>query len=444
VTVNRGVVCERLTADGRGVAEVDGIAVSAADWLPGEVADLAIEHTSPHRALAWARVVERRGPPAADRVEPSCPGFGSCGGCRLQHASAAVQLELKRRRVVDALAAAGLGAVEVAAPVPSPSPFGYRSKGKYVFGTGRSGELVVGAYRPRSHRVVSTLGCQVVDPAIDALAVAMSAAVTASGIAIYDEATRTGELRYAIIRSGADAALAVCLITRSAAARPAIESIAAALIEGGAAGVAWGKNDRDDGALLVSGSPPEPITGDLQVLERSAGVELRLPVTAFAQINRGQAGRLIDRLVDRLDLESGARVLDAYAGAGVIAIALAARGASVTAIEIDAAAVAAGRAAIAAAGVDVALEIGDAADRLGDRFDAVVINPPRKGLDRRARSALARSGAARIAYVSCGPESLARDLAALAGAGYAIDRVEPFDLMPGTPEIETLTLCFKG
>jgi 23S rRNA (uracil1939-C5)-methyltransferase len=487
------LVCARLGLDGRGEAERDGRVISAADWLPGEIADVEIEHASPHRARAWARIVGRAGPPSPERVEPPCPGFGRCGGCRLQHASAALQLELKRRRVIEALAAAGLGDVEVAPVVAAPSALGYRNRGKYVFArrggepvprprrgdspgaahpsTGKAsrsrivglrgedttqpggggaslvgryaavGALVVGAYEPRSHRVAPTLGCRVVEPAIDRAARALAAAVAGSAIPIYDERDKTGALRYAIIRSGADGRAAICLITRSSATRAAVEAIAAAVVGGEISGLEWARNDREDGALLDQ--RPEPVAGDVEVLERAGGAELRLPITAFAQINRAQAARLVDRLIERLALAPGARVLDAYAGAGAIALALAAAGASVTAVEIDPAAVAAGRRAAAAAGLDVDLRSADASFALDAVADAVVVNPPRKGLHAAARAALIAGAPPRIAYVSCGPESLARDLAGLAGAGYRIDRVEPFDLMPGTPEIETLTLCFK-
>lgn len=194
MTVNRGVICQRVGPDGRGVAEVDGIEVSAANWLPGESADLAIEHRSPHRPIAWARVVERSGAPSTDRVKPACPAFGRCGGCRLQHLSAAAQLQLKRQRVLDALASAGLEAVEVAEVVAAPAALGYRNRGKYVVAR-VGGDVVVGAYQQRTHRVTSTLGCRVVEPAIDRAAAALAAAVETSGISTYDERDKTGAMR---------------------------------------------------------------------------------------------------------------------------------------------------------------------------------------------------------------------------------------------------------
>ena len=441
MSVNREVVelaCERLDSQGRGVGQRGDLAISAADWLPGEVASLEIEHVSPHRPLAWARVLERRGPDSPLRVEPACPGFGRCGGCRLQHLSGAGQRSLKRQRVIDALRGAGLEGVEVAAVVAAPAELGYRNKGKYVFGTDDGG-LVMGAYQPRTHEVASTLGCRVVEPAIDACARALARAVADSGLEIHDERRRTGTVRYAIIRAGAGGRVAAALITRSGAPRSSIERIAAAVVGAGAAGLAWAKNDRADAALLDG--PAEPIAGDVDVLERAGDVELRLPVTAFAQINRAQAARLIDRLIERLAPAPGARVLDAYAGAGAIAFALAARGCELTAVEIEPTAIDAARAAAAASGLPVDVIAGDAASALARRFDITVVNPPRKGLDTAARAALVASGTPQIAYVSCGPESLARDLAALAAAGYRIEIVEPFDLMPGTPEIETLTIA---
>ena len=187
---------------GCGVGEVAGVAVAAFDLLPGESAEVEIEHLSPHRARAWARRCGPVATPAEERVAPPCPGFGRCGGCVWQHLAYPAQLAHKRARVARAFADAGL-AVEVAAPLAAPATTGYRNKGKYVIGTGADG-LVLGAFAPRSHVVVDTAGCQVLEPAIERVARHLRTALAASRLPVYDERTRRGTLRYAILRSGAD------------------------------------------------------------------------------------------------------------------------------------------------------------------------------------------------------------------------------------------------
>src|SRR5689334_6388102 len=216
-----------LDEAGAGVGASGAVAVHVADLLPGERAEVVIDHFSPHRPEAWGRIVKRVGPPSAHRVAPVCPGFGRCGGCVWQHLAYPAQLDAKRARVVAALAgvpAVASGAVEVAATRPSPEVVGYRNKGKYV--AGHSGDrLVLGAYAPRSHEVVDTLGCRVVAPIIDEVATWVRGAAERAGLAPYDERSRTGELRYVILRE-AQGDVMIVLVAAPRTPRAKLDSVA--------------------------------------------------------------------------------------------------------------------------------------------------------------------------------------------------------------------------
>ena len=134
------VTATRLDDAGLGVG-VDGErTIHVVDLLPGERAEVIVDHASPHRAEAWARIVKRLGTASLERVDPVCPAFGRCGGCTWQHLAYPAQLDAKRARVVAALGDLG----EVGPCVPSPATIGYRNKGKYVAGTA-SGHVVLGA-----------------------------------------------------------------------------------------------------------------------------------------------------------------------------------------------------------------------------------------------------------------------------------------------------------
>src|ERR1044071_418021 len=202
-----------LDEAGAGIGASGAIAVHVADLLPGERAEVVIDHFSPHRPEAWGRIVKRVGRPSPDRVAPVCPGFGRCGGCVWQHLAYPAQLVAKRARITAALAevpAVASGAIEIAAVRPSPVLTGYRNKGKYV--AGLSGDhLVLGGYAPRSHEVVDTLGCQVVAPIIDEVAIWVRGAAERAQLAPYDERSRTGELRYVIVRE-ADGDVLIVLV----------------------------------------------------------------------------------------------------------------------------------------------------------------------------------------------------------------------------------------
>lgn len=426
------LTADRLDDDGRGVATVGDRELHVAGLLPGERGSVEVEHVSPHAPAGWGRLVELLSPPAAERVTPACPAFGRCGGCAWQHLAYPAQLDAKTARVRAALA--GFDA-PVAECVPAPRELGYRNLGKYVVGRGPTGALTLGAYLPRTHELVPTLGCRVVTPAIDAAATLVAEALADADLTPYDERTRTGAARYVIIRANADDELLVGLVTTTSAPRASVDRVAAALELPGLRGVVWVRNDSTGGAILTEDRAV--VRGEDRLPMRIGAVELDVALAAFFQINAVQAARMYGQIADEAGLPGTA--LDVYCGVGGIALTLAHRGWRVVGLERDRDAVAAATAAARRQHLPARFERGDAR-RLADLaagVDLIVVNPPRKGLDGATRDALATLGPRRLAYLSCNPDSLARDLREL---GAELARAQPFDLMPGTGQVETLAL----
>ncbi|MFT3699859.1 MAG: 23S rRNA (uracil(1939)-C(5))-methyltransferase RlmD [Kofleriaceae bacterium] len=426
------VTATELDEAGCGVGAAGGRNIHVADLLPGEWAEVAVDHASPHKAEAWAHIVKRIGPESPERVPPACPAFGRCGGCVWQHVSYGAQLQAKRDRVVAALGAQPCPIADVR---PSPAELGYRNKGKYVVGAAANGDLILGAYAPRSHHVVDTLGCRVVAPVIDEVATWLRGAATRAGFIAYDEQTRTGELRYAIIRE-AEGDVMIVLVVSSAAPRSKLEAVANGMAKHAAVrGIVAITNDRRDGAIVPSGSTARVLLGHGYLVEKLAGVPIEVGASEFMQVNRAQAAAMYTRVAELA--AGGTRALDLFAGLGGIGLHLAKAGMTVTSVEIDADAVSQLRRAAEHAKLPLTAIAGDAAELALGGFDVVVVNPPRKGLAG-ALPLVASIQAQTIIYVSCGPDSLGRDLAALAEHGYQPDVIEPFDLMPGTAQVETV------
>lgn len=451
------LIAQDLDLDGLGVGATAAVEVHAVDLLPGESGVVAIEHVSRHSPRAWGRASGRIGPDSPARAAPACPAFGRCGGCAWQHLSYPAQLAHKRRRVEAALADALADPPPVADVVGSARVLGYRNKATYVVARGRAvaGAVALGAYAPRTHRWVSTAGCRVVAPAIDQVAQAVAAALSAETppLQVHDERHRRGHLRHVVIRASRAGRVLVGLVTTRDAPRDALERAAGAVLAApGVAGVLWNRNDATSGVVL--GPTTEPLAGAASIAETLAGVTIDVTLDTFLQVDLDQAEALYARLADHVapDLATGgATALDLYCGAGAIAFTLAGRGARVLGVERNPHAVEVARGAAARAGLSErarfeAAPAGDAVPLLrGDGSvpapAVVVVNPPRQGLGADVRAALAAHPPPVLAYVSCGPSSLARDLAELAAAaGYRIDAVLPFDLMPGTGHVETLVI----
>lgn len=420
--------------DGAGVGELDGVVVHVSGLAPGERGAVRVVHRSPHRAEAWAELVERRGPAAPERVAPACPAFGRCGGCPWQHLAYPAQLGWKRRKVEAALG----DLAEVAAVTPAPAELGYRHKGKYVAGRSH-GHVALGAWAPRSHAFVDTAGCRAVTPAIERARGAIVEAAAAARLAPADERRGTGELRYAIVRQGDDGRVLIGLVVRAATDEAKLAAAGAHLArQPEVAGVVRLDNDRADGGLVDGAA--RPVVGASTLATTVGGVEVALGATEFAQINPAQAEAMYRHIAALAEVGPGQRAVDVYAGLGGIAFALAGVGADVIAIERDAGAVAALEAAAGRAGPGrVRAQVGDAA-LLAEHADvaAIVVDPPRKGCGPALLGAITASRAERLIYVSCGPEALGREARALVEAGWRIDHAQPFDLMPGTAQVETV------
>jgi 23S rRNA (uracil1939-C5)-methyltransferase len=418
---------ETLDEEGRAVGSVEGLEVHVQGGLPGETVAARIEHKSPHLARAWAALVEVE-TPSPDRVAPACRAHPRCGGCVLQCLGYPAQLAFKRERVARAL-----GRDDVEEVVPSPRLTHYRNKAKYVL-AGEDGRLVLGSYAPGTHRVVDMRGCEIPEPPGQALAEDVVDRLQRSGLPPYDERARTGELRYLVVRVNHAGESLVVVVTGTAAPRAALAALGVPLVHH--------VNATTGGALFAptgSGDDDAVLGGTGVLVDRVGPVALELSARAFFQVNREQAARLYAHVASA----ASGRVADLYTGVGGIALTLAAAGADVLGIESHAPAIADARRSAEAMGLGgrARFEVGDAAALAAASrdFDAIVVNPPRKGLQAAARAALLRMSAPRVVYVSCGPESLATDLAALAPAYRAV-RLSPFDLLPGTPHVETVAV----
>jgi 23S rRNA (uracil1939-C5)-methyltransferase len=421
VSIFRTVQIEWLDEEGRGVGTEDGRRVHVAGALPGETCTVAIEHRSPHRQDDWGRLVElgRRSP---DRVEPACPAFGACGGCALQHWRYEAQLAWKREK----LRFGGLATV-----VPSPKQLGYRNRAKLVVGPGP----VLGSYAPASHRLVDMAGCRVPEPAIEPVLEALRPRLAA--IEVYDERSRRGELRYVMARANHGGEVQVVLVTRSTGPWAALVEIARGLRRERpeVTGVVHDVNETTGGG--IAGGHWETLDGEAWLEERVGDVSLRLSPLAFFQVNRDQAARLY---ADAAARAGEGRVIDLFSGAGGIALTAAAKGARVVGVESHAGAVEDAR--VSAKGGAEFL-VGDAAaglpraiERLGG-VDAIIVDPPRRGLGREGIAAILSADAPRVVYVSCNPISLMEDLSRLQER-YRPVEIVGYDLMPGTPHIEVL------
>ena len=398
------VAIEALGSAGDGIATLDGRSLFVPGALPGERWRVRLDAGGRATPLACLA--------PAPRAAPPCPVFGRCGGCRLQHLTAADYAAFKRRRIVDALARQGLpGEVVAEARIGPPAS---RRRLRLAL-TRPDGRLRLGLRERAGHAVVPLDHCPVAAPELAALLPVLGAALQP-----WLSRPRPTEASLTLTDAGPD------LLLHAARPPTAEERAGAALLAGstGLARIAW----QADG-------PPEALLTLRAPAVRLSGVAVEVPPGAFLQASAFGEAELARAVTDWAG--EPRQAADLFAGLGTLTFALADRARQVLACESDPLAAAALRRAAGGRGVTVAER--DLARRPLQptelTHDLVVLDPPRAGAQAQC-AALARSRVPRVIYCSCHPESFARDARLLTHAGFALEEVRPIDQFLWSAEVE--------
>lgn len=439
-------VIEGYTAEGMGVLRAEGMAVFVPGTARGDRCAVRIVKVLSNRAYGR---VEELTEPSLHRTEVKCPVFPRCGGCDFQHLFYEEELWLKRKRVEDALRRIGGFDVEVPPVVPSPQLAGYRNKAIFPFGR-QNGKAVFGFYRSRSHDIVPIERCLIQDPRACALARAVCRWADINWILEYNEDNGTGFLRSIFVRT-VEQGSQLCLIARTAdvpAAEQLVGLCRAACPD--LRGVLVSANPDRTNRLM--GREAVVLWGDGRLHDTLGQWEFALSPLSFYQVNHPQAEALYREAVDMAGLDKTQTALDLYCGIGTITLHLAAAAGQAIGAEIVPQAVEDARQNATRGGVDnvrfLCADAGQAAGQLareGLRPDVIVVDPPRKGIDRATVSAILQMEPQRVVYIACDCASLARDAALLRDeGGYCLTRVRAFDMFPRTANIETAALLERN
>lgn len=431
------LLCERMSYGPDAVArDASGRTVFVSGAVAGDRVRAVVDREEDRWAHARATEVLE---PSADRVAPACPFAGACGGCPWSALSYPAQARAKRAGVVDALARIGRMGEERAeglvAPLVSPGEaWGYRNKVELAV-TRQRGKAVLGMHARGGEGVVRVKGCMLLDKAhagaVRSVSGALAYLSNSHGLELervgIRVSRRTGDLEVALWdRPGA--------FPRAQAAKVLADALkptsVVRVMQKGPA-----KARRIAGVECLSGAGS---WGEVVGNER-----MRVSAPSFFQVNTRGAERLVGLVLEALDPRPGEEAMDLYCGAGTFTLPLARRAGFVSAVESYGPAVRDLRRNLETAGLDNVDPIGgDAGREFPDtEADVIVVDPPRAGLSADVVRRLSEQPARAIAYVSCDPATLARDLARFEEAGtFSPASVTPVDLFPQTYHVETVTL----
>ena len=390
--INRGDRLElTLSAWGRlgeALAYWNDREVFVSGGIPGE--EVVAEIVAIRRKYIAAKVVQVTKASTA-RIDAPCQYYGACSGCQWQHVSYEAQLSAKQDRVIDSLFRVGGFINPNVLPVlPSPDQLGYRNHARFTIKEHGS----LGFVNRETHRFVKIDTCMLMHPGINKL--------------LGDLQGHCSETTQLSIRAGED--------TGDYLVQPTLKSTDIPIV-----------------------------TGQKHYRDSIQGVEFRVASPSFFQVNNKQASNMALVVKDALNLKGTEVLLDAYAGVGTFAILLAPYASKVIAIEESSAAVADAK-VNAENTPNVEFILGKTEEVLGDLDsvpDAVVLDPPRAGCQSPAIDSLLRLYPENVVYVSCDPDTLARDLKMLCSGAYSIDSIQPLDMFPQTHHVENIVILKK-
>lgn len=437
------VTVEDLAYGGEGVGRAEGYVIFVPGGIPGDRLRVRLTQARPRFARGQVEAVEQSSP---HRVEPPCPYFGRCGGCRLQHVDYRAQLAFKEKQVRDCLVRlGGLGEVPLAPIIGAPELYGYRNKMEFTIAEA-AGQTVVGLHEAERYDVILDIErCLLQSDLLNAVLGEVRAFIRERGLPVYDPETEEGLLRFLMLREGKRSGeVMVNLVTASprlAEARALAERLQARFPQ--VTAVVLNVNPKK--ASVALGVEEHPVAGRETIREHLGGLEFSISANSFFQTNTLQAERLFELVLEYAALTGTETVLDLYSGTGAISLLLARRCRAVYGIEVMAAPIEdAVRNARANGIANCTFLPGEVRHvlpeliRKGVRAEVVVADPPRAGFHPKALKATLTLAPRRIVYVSCNPSTMARDLGGLVRGGYRLEVVQPLDMFPHTPHIEAV------
>ncbi len=381
----------------------------------------------------------------------SCPVYKKCGGCQLQNLSYEEQLRFKQNTVVRLLRQYG----RVEPIIGMDDPYHYRNKVQAAFYTDRRGKIISGVYQSGTHHIVGVDECQIEDALADRIIVAVRELLPSFRLTTYNEDTGRGFLRHVLVKRGFATEQVMLVLVTGTPVFPSKNNFVKEIRRRFPQITTVVQNINPYKTNLVLGERQNILFGKGYIEDILCGCRFRISPKSFYQINPVQTEVLYGKAIEFAGLSGSESVLDAYCGIGTIGIIAAKRGAGkVTGVELNGDAV---RDAVQNAKANGLRNIrffkGDAGDFMRAAADetadsekpgVVFMDPPRAGSSEEFLSSLIKLSPKTVVYISCNPETLARDLAFLtAKSSYKVRKIQPVDMFPHTKHVETVVLLTK-
>ena len=433
------------TAEGQGIAHIEGITVFIPNAIAGERVRVRIETVRKTWAAGKITELLEKSP---HRVNRQCPVAKLCGGCDFWHMDYEEETRLKADRVKTCLNRLAGEHLEEIPILAAPALCGYRNKAQYPVAA-KKGRVYAGFFRAGTHDVVENSRCLILPEETDRVKDAVMDYANQYRVTAYDEAAHTGLLRHIYVRRGAvSGQVLVCLVVNGKKLPHVPELVERLKKIPGFTTLVLSVNTKKGNAVL--GDEFLTLYGPGYIEDTLCGLQFRLSPRSFYQVNHTQAQRLYQAAIELADISKEDLVLDLYCGVGTITLAMAGAAGKVMGVEVVPQAIEDAKDNAKRNGIENAEffcgDAGEAALALeakGIHPDVITVDPPRKGLNADTIEAVTRMSPKRLVYISCDPATLARDTALLKQRGFRTEKAMAADLFPRCAHVESVCLLTR-
>jgi len=427
--------------EGEGIAKIDNFIIFIPGAIKGEkIKILIVKVTS---SFAYGKILEIL-KKSENRIEDvDCSTYKRCGGCNLRHMNYKKTLELKRD-IVQNLVNKNLKInLNVKNTIGMEEPFNYRNKAQYPVGINKEGKIIVGVFANRTHEVIETNGCIIQNKESEKIAKFICEFAYKNNISVYDENTGKGLLRHIVIKVGIQTNEMMCILVLNGKEIKNEENLVKELTNNFPNIKTIVKNINSKNTNVILGKENITIYGNGYIYDKLGDYIFKISPLSFYQINPVQTEKLYNLALQKAELTGKEILLDLYCGIGTIGIFMAKNAKQVYGIEIVEEAIKDAKENCKINNIQNAkYYAGDTEKLLSDLIekekiipDLVVVDPPRKGLDKNTIENIKNIKPKKVIYISCNPATLIRDLSYLEDK-YKIKEIQPVDMFPFTSHVE--------
>ncbi len=430
--------------EGEGIAKIEGYTIFVPNAIKGEkVKILIVKVLSSHAFGKIIEVIEA----SKYRVESDCSTYKRCGGCNLRHIKYEKTLEMKQNAVQSLVNKTLNNKIKVSKVVGMENPFYYRNKAQYPVGLDKNGNPVIGVFANRTHEIIQMQDCKIQHRESEKIAKYIFDLWNKKNLSIYNETTGKGLLRHIVIKIGFKTNEIMCILVVNGVDIPNEAQIIEQVVNRFPNVKTIVKNINTKNTNVILGKKNINIYGDGTISDKLGNLVFKISPLSFYQVNPVQTEKLYSIGVEAAKITNDDVVFDLYCGIGTISLFMAQYAKKVYGVEIVEQAVEMAKENAKINGIDnVDFFAGDVEHVLDDLInrkkiipDVVMIDPPRKGLDKKSIQNLLSVAPKRLVYISCNPATLVRDLASFEDK-YEIKSITPVDMFPFTSSIESVAV----